>query len=96
VTTAEPFRERGYARAVIDSSVAFIGMWLWAPFAVIVRPPTEAAFYQKLGFKRSEARLSSREYAEQDRLTSSVVLTLTCQGDMTWPDEAIDLCGPPW
>src|SRR5579859_5728689 len=36
VTTVAAARGRGYARAVVASATAFVGVWLWAPFAMVL------------------------------------------------------------
>src|SRR5919202_2713539 len=57
VMTLADWRGRGYARAVVASATAFVGMWLWAPFALIICPPQASAFYERLGWRNADAAI---------------------------------------
>ena len=92
VMTLPEARGRGYARAVVSSAAAFVGVWLWAPFAVVLCAPECAAFYQALGWRETNAPIS----CEQQALLNRVAMVLPCQGEADWPSGPIDLCGAPW
>ena len=92
VMTLPEARGRGYARAVVSSAAAFVGVWLWAPFAVVLCAPECAPFYQALGWRETNAPIS----CEQQALLNRVAMVLPCQGEADWPGGPIDLCGPPW
>jgi hypothetical protein len=39
------WRRRGFARAALESATAFIGIQLWAPFALAICPKVDSAFW---------------------------------------------------
>jgi GNAT superfamily N-acetyltransferase len=96
VMTLPEARGRGYARAVVASAAAFVGMWLWAPFALVLCAPECTAFYQALGWRTTNAPIACEQSGRQPALLNRVAMVLPCQGDAAWPAGPIDLCGPRW
>lgn len=96
VMTLADSRSRGYARAVVASATAFVGVWLWARFALVLCVPDATGFYEHLGWRKISKPISCNGPGGQQVLTDRVALVLACQGETEWPSGPIDLCGPPW
>lgn len=96
VMTLPEWRQRGYARAALAKASAFVGLQLWAPFAMVICPREDAAFYLHLGWRVAEAPIWCEQPGGRVRLQDEVALLLPCQGDADWPSGAIDLGGTPW
>lgn len=96
VTTLGEWRGRGYARAVLANAAAFTAVWLWAPFALVLCPPEDSAFYAKLGWRIAEAPIWCEHAGGRARLADQLAVSLPCQGEVEWPSGPIDLCGAPW
>ena len=96
VRTSPEARGRGYARAVVASATAFVGVWLWAPFAVVLCTVDGASFYEHLGWRKVNELISYNGPGGQHVLTDRVAMVLACQGETDWPSGPIDLCGAPW
>ncbi len=96
VMTLPEFRGRGYARAVLGSAAAFTGMWLWAPFVMVLCGREHAAFYEGLGWKVVQPAISFEQAAGNAEFDDRLAAVLACQGDRQWPTGAIDLRGPVW
>ncbi len=97
VMTLPEWRGRGRARAVVDSAAAFVGIWLWAPFAVVMCPTDDArGFYAKSGWHRASAPVWYERADGERKPTNRVAMILPCQGEAEWPDGPIDLCGAAW
>jgi GNAT superfamily N-acetyltransferase len=96
VMTLPAWRGRGYARAALTKAQAFIAMWLWAPFALVICPRAEAAFYRRVGWQIVDVPITCAQPGGPVTLSNEVVAFLPCQGDTRWPSGPIDLCGAPW
>ncbi|MDQ3809049.1 MAG: GNAT family N-acetyltransferase [Chloroflexota bacterium] len=96
VMTLPEFRGRGYAGAVLSSAAAFAGVWLWAPFLMVLCEREYAAFYEALGWNVLQVPISFEHTAGHAELEDRVAVVLACQGDRQWPTGAIDLRGPVW
>jgi hypothetical protein len=96
VMTLAEARGRGYARAVVASATAFVGVWLWAPFALVLCAADATAFYDHLGWRKIYEPISCNGPGGQQVLTDRVAMVLACQGETDWPSGPIDLCGAPW
>lgn len=96
VMTLAEVRGRGHARAVVASATAFVGMWLWAPFALVLCAADATTFYEHLGWRRINEPISCNGAGGQHVLTGRVAMVMACQGDTDWPSGPIDLCGAPW
>jgi GNAT superfamily N-acetyltransferase len=96
VMTLPETRGRGYARAVVASATAFVGVWLWAPFAVVLCAADATGFYERLGWRKVNERVSCKRSGGQQALTNRLAMVLPCQGEAEWPSGPIDLCGAPW
>lgn len=96
VMTLHGWRGRGFARAVIAKATAFVAVWLWAPFAVVICPRAHTGFYEALGWRVAEAPIWCEQPGGRVNLQGEVAMFLECQGDATWPRGPIDLCGVPW
>jgi nodulation protein A (NodA) len=96
VITSAELRGRGYARAVVASATAFVGICLWAPFALVLCTADATSFYEHLGWRKIDERISYNEPGGQQVLTNRVAMVLACQGETDWPSGPIDLCGAPW
>lgn len=96
VRTHPEARGRGYARAVVSSAAAFVGVWLWAPFALVLCSPECTPFYQALGWRKTNASISYQQPGGQCALANRVAMVLPCQGEAEWPSGPIDLGGAPW
>jgi GNAT superfamily N-acetyltransferase len=97
VITLNEWRGRGYARAVLAKAAAFVAIWLWAPFALVICPREDTAFYTKLGWHvANDAPIWCDQPGGRVALTEEVAVYLSCQGDAAWPSGTIDLCGAPW
>jgi GNAT superfamily N-acetyltransferase len=96
VMTLPDWRQRGYARAMLDTATAFAGLQLWAPFALVICPVEAAAFYQHLGWRVAEAPIWCEQPGGPVRLPRELALYLACQGDADWPSGPIHLGGAPW
>jgi hypothetical protein len=96
VMTSPDARGRGYARAVVASATAFVGVWLWAPFALVLCAADAASFYEHLGWRKIDEPMSGNGTGGQHVLTDRVAMVLACQGATDWPSGPIDLCGAPW
>jgi FR47-like protein len=95
VTLAEA-RGRGYARTVVASATAFVGIWLSAPFALVLCTADATSFYGHLGWRKIDERISYNGPGGQLVLTHRVAMVVACQGEADWPSAPIDLCGAPW
>jgi GNAT superfamily N-acetyltransferase len=96
VMTLPGWRQRGYARAALAKATAFVGMQLWAPFAVAICPKEDVAFYTHLGWRITEAPIWCEQPGGRVKLEHEAALFVACQGDADWPSGAIDLGGMPW
>lgn len=96
VMTLPDWRRRGYARAMLANATAFAALQLWAPFALVICPKEESAFYQHLGWQIAEAPIFCEQPGGQVWLEREVAVYLACQGDVEWPSGSIDLGGTPW
>ena len=96
VMTLNDWRGRGYARAALAKATAFLAMQLWAPFAVVICPMEDTAFYEHLGWEVAEAPVQCAQPNGRITLEREVALSLACQGDAEWPSGSIDLGGAPW
>jgi GNAT acetyltransferase-like protein len=96
VMTSADARGRGYARAVVASATAFVGLWLWAPFALVLCAADATGFYEHLGWRKVNEPLSCDGPVSQRVLTDHIAMVLPCQEEAEWPSGPIDLCGPPW
>ncbi len=96
VMTLPDWRRRGYARALLANATAFAALQLWAPFALVICPKEESAFYQHLGWQIAEAPIFCEQPGGQVWLEREVAVYLACQGDVEWPSGSIDLGGTPW
>jgi len=89
-------RGRGYARAVVASATAFVGVWLWARFAVVLCAADATGFYEHLGWRKVNEPISYPRAGGQQPLLNRTAMVLACQGEAEWPSGPIDLCGAPW
>jgi hypothetical protein len=96
VMIAEGFRGRGYAGAVLASAVSFIGIKLWAPFALTLCTPEQAGFYESLGWQISAEPVVVGPPSTAKPMVDCVAVSLASQGSATWPGGSIDLGGGPW
>jgi GNAT superfamily N-acetyltransferase len=96
VMTLNDWRGRGYARAVVAKATAFVGTQLWAPFALVICPVEDTAFYEHLGWVVAKAPIECEQPNGRVILKREVALSLACQGDAEWPGGPIDLGGTPW
>lgn len=96
VMTLNDWRGKGYARAALAKAIAFVALQLWAPFAVVICPMEDTAFYEHLGWDVAAAPIQCQQPNGPVTLEREVALTLACQGDAEWPSGSIDLCGAPW
>jgi GNAT superfamily N-acetyltransferase len=94
--TLNDWRGRGYARAVLAKATAFVAKQLWAPFAVVICPMEDTAFYEHLGWDVAEVPIQCEQPNGRVTLEREVALSLACQGDAQWPSGSIDLRGTPW
>lgn len=94
--TSVEARGRGYARAVVASATAFVGVWLWAPFALVLCAADTTGFYEHLGWRKIDEPVSCDGPSGQQVLTDHVAMVLACQGETDWPSGPIDLCGASW
>jgi hypothetical protein len=76
--------------------MAFVGMQLWAPFAVVICPKEDTGFYEHIGWRVAEAPIWCEQPDGRVKLDKEVALYASCQGDAEWPSGAIDLGGMPW
>jgi aminoglycoside 2'-N-acetyltransferase I len=95
VTTLPDFRGRGFARAALNKGAAFVGVWLWAPFAVVICPRDDTRFYRQLGWQVADGPITRDQPGERVTLVHGVAVVLPSQGDALWPSGPIDLCGDP-
>ena len=84
--TLSEWRGRGYARAVLAGGTAFVGTPLWAPFALIICPKADVAFYEHLGWSVAEAAIECEQPGGRLTLSHEVAMFLPCQGDAGWKD----------
>jgi len=96
VMTLPEWRGRGYARAVVASVAAFVGVMLWAPFVLAICPPQSAAFYERIGWRTVDAPIWCEQPTGRRQLVHLVAVVLPSQGAAVWPSGPIDLCGAPW
>ena len=96
VMTLAEARGRGYGRAVLASAMAFVGVWLWAPFALVLCAADASGFYEHLGWRTVNEPVSCSGFGGQQALTDRLAMVLPCQGQAEWPGGPIDLCGAPW
>jgi GNAT superfamily N-acetyltransferase len=96
VMTLPDWRRRGYARAALANATAFAGLQLWTPFALVICPEEDTAFYQHLGWRVAEASIWCEQPGGPVRLARERALYLACQSDADWPGGSIDLAGTPW
>jgi GNAT superfamily N-acetyltransferase len=96
VMTLPGERGRGYARAVVASATAFVGVWLWASFAMVLCTADATHFYERLGWRKVNERISCERSGGQQALTNRLAMVIPCQGEAEWPSGPIDLCGAPW
>jgi GNAT superfamily N-acetyltransferase len=96
VMTLNEWRGRGYARAALAKATAFAAMQLWAPFAVVICPVEDTAFYEHLGWDVAEGPIVCEQPNGRVSLEREVAVSLACQGDAEWPSGSIDLGGNPW
>jgi len=96
VMTLPDWRHRGYARAVLANATAFAGLQLWAPFAVVICPAEDTAFYEHIGWRVAEAPIRCEQPEGPVQLAREIALYLACQGEAAWPSGPIDLRGTPW
>jgi aminoglycoside 2'-N-acetyltransferase I len=96
VMTLTDCRKRGYASAALATATVFIGMQLWAPFAVVICPSEDTAFYEHMGWHRAHAPIWCEQPGGHVQLTNEVALFIACQGEAEWPSGSIDLLGVPW
>lgn len=96
VMTLPEARGRGYARAVVASAIAFVGVWLWAPFAMVLCAAASTGFYERLGWRKVDQGIVYERSGGQQALTNQLAMIQPCQGEAEWPVGPIDLCGAPW
>jgi hypothetical protein len=96
VMTVAQTRGHGYARAVVASATAFVGVWLWAPFALVLCVADSTGFYDRLGWRKVNEPISCNGPGGYQALTDHLAMVLPCQGEAEWPRGPIDLCGAPW
>ena len=96
VMTLKDWRGRGYARAALAKATAFVALQLWAPFAVVISPTEDTAFYEHVGWRVAEAPIQCEQPTGRVTLEREVALWLACQGDAHWPSGSINLGGTPW
>jgi hypothetical protein len=94
--TSAQARGRGYARAVVASATAFVGLSLWAPFALVLCAADTNGFYEHLGWQKIDEPISCKGTGGKQVLTDLVAMVLACQGETDWPSGPIDLCGALW
>lgn len=76
--------------------VKAVAMQLWAPFAVVICPREDTAFYEHVGWQLPEASIQCEQPGGRVTLEGEVALSLPCQGVDAWPSGPIDLLGEPW
>jgi aminoglycoside 2'-N-acetyltransferase I len=96
VMTLPDWRRHGCARAALSSATAFAGLQLWAPFALVICPEEDTAFYQHLGWRIAQSPIWCEQPGGPVRLAHELALYLACQGDADWPSGPIHLRGAPW
>lgn len=96
VMTLPAWRGRGFARAALDMATAFVGLQLWARFALVICPRGDADFYDHLGWRVAEAPIWCEQPGGPVKLEGEVALFMPCQGDIEWPPGPIHLRGTPW
>ena len=96
VMTLHDWRGHGYARAALAHAAAFVGMQLWAPFALVMCPRKDAGFYEHIGWHVAEAVIWCEQRGGRVMLEDEVAAFLPCQGEAEWPSGPIDLGGTPW
>jgi aminoglycoside 2'-N-acetyltransferase I len=96
VMTLHDWRRHGYARVALAHATAFVGMQLWAPFAVVICPRKDTGFYEHIGWHVAEALIWCEQPCGRVTLEEEVAAYLPCQGDAEWPSGPIDLGGTPW
>jgi GNAT superfamily N-acetyltransferase len=96
VMTRSDCRGRGYARATLARATAFVGVWLWAPFALSLCHHNDTGFYEMLGWRVADAPIWCEQPGGRVRLEEEVGVFLPTQGAAEWPSGPIDLCGVPW
>jgi hypothetical protein len=96
VMTLPGWRQRGYARAALAKATAFVGIQLWAPFAVVICPKEDFGFYKRGGWRTTDAPIWCDQLGGRVKLEDEAALFVPCQGDADWPSGPIDLCGAPW
>lgn len=94
--TSPEARGRGYASAVVASATAFVGVWLWAPFAFVLCPTDARTFYEHLGWRMVNEPIWCARSGRQQPLFGQSAMVLPCQSGAEWPSGPIDLCGAPW
>ena len=96
VMTLQNWRGRGYARASLEGASDFVRMMLAAPFALVICPAGDAAFYQRLGWQVHDAPITAEQSGRSTIMHDQVAATLACQPGVVWPAGPIDLGGAPW
>ena len=96
VMTLSEWRGRGYARAALSGATAFVGKQLWAPFALVICPDADVAFYEHLGWSVAEGQVHCEQPGGRVTLPHERAVFLPCQGAADWPSGSIDLLGLPW
>jgi predicted acetyltransferase len=87
------WRGRGKARVVVDSLVAFVGVWLWAPFAMVMCSPDATEFYTGSGWRATTAAVWCEPANGERKRMKRVAMVFPCQGEAEWPEGDIDLWG---
>ena len=79
VMTRQNWQGRGYARASLESASEFVRVWLAAPFALVICPAGDAAFYQRLGWQVHDAPITAEQSGRSTIMHDQVAATLACQ-----------------
>lgn len=94
IATKVEWRKRGYASAALQVAVDFLREPLGVDFGLMLAVERMVPRYERTGWKVVGRSMMVEQPDGRREFNFPILILPVCSN--TWPEGAIDLCGPPW